>query len=221
MKLDELIAKFRSEADDATAPYLWSDEEVTAWLDEAEQEAAIRAGLLPEKTDPAICQIAVTAGTANYTLHAAVVDIRHARLVAAGVTHRPRLSVVSPEAMDRLNPYWRDLEAGIPTMLVQDEQALTLVPPPADDATLHMEVRRIPVDSIETRGEPEIAAAHHRHLVNWVLFKAYSKPDAETIDPQRAAKAEKLFEGHFGLRRDAQLGRDYSADQPHHNIAIW
>lgn len=220
MDRDGLIAQFRREADDKVLPYLWSDDDVIAWLDEAEQEAAIRAHLLPEKTDAAICQVAVTADVASYSLHTSVLDISYARFETAG-GDKMRLQVVSPDGMDTIWACWRDAISDRPRYLIQDEQTATLVPTPSESGTLQLEVHRLPLESIESRGAPEIGLAHHRHLVNWVLFKAFSKPDAETIDPARAAKAEEEFIRYFGLRHDAQLGRDMSADQPHHNIAIW
>lgn len=220
MDTDGLVEQFRREADDTKAPYLWQDENVQAWLDEGEQEAAIRANLLPERVNTAICQIAVTAGAASYELHKAVLTIRHARFVAAS-GNKQTLKVVSPDGMDSINPFWRDDSAGAPCYLVQDEQSATLVPTPSENGTVQMEVYRLPLQSFADKNEPEIGGAHHRHLVNWALFKAFSKPDAETIDPTRAAKAEADFNRYFGSRPDAQLGRDMRADQPHHNQAIW
>ena len=52
-----------------------SDEAVTGWLNEAEQEACIRGRLLHESGNAAVCQIVVTAGTAHYPLHPALYEI--------------------------------------------------------------------------------------------------------------------------------------------------
>lgn len=218
MDTDGLIAQFRREADDRQTPYLWSDEDVQAWLDEAEQEAAIRAHMLPERVNADLCQIAVTADTDTYELHESVLTIRHARFVGAS-GNKQTLKVVSPDGMDAINPCWRDDSAGQPYYLVQDEQTAILVPTPSDAGTVHMEVFRLPLESFADKNEPEIGGAHHRHLVNWALFKAFSKPDAEALDKSRAAEAESRFNAYFGLRTDAQLGRDMQADQPHHNQA--
>lgn len=222
MDLDGLIAQFRREADDKVAPYLWSDEDVTAWLDEAEEEAAIRACLIRETTDPAICQVAVTAEQAGYTLHEKVLHVTHAQFQPAGDTARHKLDVVTREMLDKIDLRWRERAPGVPRYLVHEpNQAAVLVPPPAIDGTLALEVQRLPLQSMDLTGAPEIGSAHHRHLVDWALFKAFSKPDAETIDKDRAVLAEGRFNAYFGLRRDAHLGRDHAADRPHHNTAIW
>jgi len=87
MTLAELIAAFRTDADDLVAnPYLWSDAELTRWANEAEQEAALRAKLLFDASTMAVCQIAVLAGTTSYALHAKVHDVEHARTIDSGGT---------------------------------------------------------------------------------------------------------------------------------------
>lgn len=222
MDLDGLIEQFRREADDRVAPYLWSDEDVTAWLDEAEEEAAIRACLLREVELQSICQVEVTAEQYFYTLHPKVLYVLHAEFVPDGDTRAHILKVVTRDTMNRLEPGWRYTPSGIPRYLVHEpSQRAVLCPPPAVDGLLNIEVQRLPLDSMENTGGPEIGEAHHRHLVDWALFKAFSKPDAETIDKGRAVMAEDRFNAYFGLRRDAQLGRDHAADKPHHNQAIW
>jgi hypothetical protein len=50
---------------------------------------------------------------------------------------------------------------------------------------------------------PEIPARYHMSLVNWMLFRAFGKQDAETNDPVKAATAEKEFEAEFGKKSSA------------------
>ena len=68
---------------------------------------------------------------------------------------------------------------------------------------------------------PEIAAIHHRKLVHWALFRAFSVPDSETVDPTRAAIADAAFIKAFGHSLDATTRRDYESNRPHHNVACW
>ena len=48
MTLEELIASFREDSNDELEPYLWGDEAVTRWLNEAQDEAAVRGRLLDQ-----------------------------------------------------------------------------------------------------------------------------------------------------------------------------
>ena len=65
MNLEQLIQQFRIDAHDLQTPPFCEPEWVAAWLTEAQAEAAIRGRLLFEAADPAICEIAVTAGVAT------------------------------------------------------------------------------------------------------------------------------------------------------------
>ena len=66
MTLAELISRVRTDANDKVVPYFWSDEEVTAWLNDAVDEAAIRGRLIHESAIPEVCMIAVQASTTLY-----------------------------------------------------------------------------------------------------------------------------------------------------------
>jgi len=222
MNLETLRAQFRIDADDVSTPPLWSDEEVDYWFNEAEEEAAQRANLLYEADNTTVCQIAVTAGTRTYPLDPRVIDIAHARFVpTADTTNVVVLGHTDRLELDRLDPRWRE-RTETPRSLVQDDTTVTLVPRPDADGVLHIECHRLPLEPMVADADtPEISAAHHRYLVHWVLHRAFSKPDSETIDPERAGKAEKQFEARFGRRLDADMRRSYRADRPHHNISHW
>lgn len=61
---------------------------------------------------------------------------------------------------------------------------------------------------------PEIHAAHHPHLVDWVLHQVFSTPDSEYFDPERADAAEARFTRYFGPMPDADLRRITREDVP-------
>lgn len=221
MKLDELIAQFRVDAMDREEPYLWGDDDVKVWLDEAQAEAAIRGRLLHESADPAVCQIQIEAGRAVYPLHPALYEITHIGFLADGASKRHPLDLSSPETLDSLWPDWRD-RTGAPEMALQGDSTLRLVPTPCAAGTLKLEGYRLPLKKLANETDrPEINAAHHRHLVHWVLHRAFSIPDAETLDKERAATAEAAFTAYFGERPDSDLRRSTRTDVPQHNVAHW
>jgi hypothetical protein len=69
--------------------------------------------------------------------------------------------------------------------------------------------------------KPEIHPQHHRFLVHWALHRAYSKPDSEIFNPDKAAKALKDFEDYFGYRPTANERKREQASRPHHVRAYW
>ena len=221
MNLEQLIAQFRIDADDLVQPYLWPDEWVAPWLTEAVNEAAVRGRLIYEAADPAICEIAVTAGAATYPLHASLYELASLRFKVAGSDRSEPVHIKAREELDRIRPGWRD-ETGTPRHAVQDDTRITLVPRPELAGTLHIEGYRVPLKALENdTDKPEIHEAHHRHLVHWALHRAFTKPDSETIDPTRAATAEAAFTRYFGPRPDADLRRSTRHDEVQTNKAFW
>lgn len=221
MNLEQLIQQFRVDADDLVQPYLWPDEWVAPWLTEAVNEAAVRGRLIYEAADPAICEIAVTAGTATYPLHASLYELVSLRFKVAGSDRSEPVHLKAREELDRIRPGWRD-ETGTPRYAVQDDTRITLVPRPEVAGTLHIEGYRVPLKALENdTDKPEIHKAHHRHLVHWALHRAFTKPDSETIDPTRAATAEAAFTRYFGPRPDADLRRSTRHDEVQTNKAFW
>lgn len=220
MNLEQLIASFRVDADDLVEPFLFQDEWVAGWLTEAQAEAAIRGRLILEDANPAVCQIAVTAGTVSYELHRSVYEIADLRFRPTGASQSTLLALVTREWLDDKRPGWRD-RSGDPEFAIQTDHRLRLVGVPASDGVLHLEAYRVPIKALENDADrPELNEAHHRHLVQWALHRAFSRPDAETIAPQRADRALAAFTGYFGLAPDSDLRRSTRHDLQQTNT-LW
>ena len=218
----ELLASFRVDTQDLGDPQLWADEDFYRWLSEAEAEAAIRGRLLHESASPAVCQIAVAAGASRYALHKVLFELDHIAFRLAGATERTPLRLTSTEELDRTRPDWRD-ETGTPELAIQGDTSLRLVPTPDADGALLLEGYRLPMKelTVEDCQKLEINAAHHRHLLGWVLHRAYGIQDADTFDPNRSAKSLAAFTEYFGARPDSDLRRTTREDVEHHNKAFW
>lgn len=230
MTLDDLIASFRVDADDVptsvgggTKDLLWSDAELARFFGEAEEEAAIRKRLLYDDYTLSMVRIDVLAGQSSYPLDPRFFEISKARLLSADTGRFIEdLYITTRDEMDLRSTCWRD-ERRCPEMFIQDDTRIVL-PGQIDRAyTLRLEGYRTPLVPITADSDgsaaPEIAAIHHRFLVHWVLHRAYSKPDSETLNPTKSATALAAFEQYFGLRPDADLRKDQQADRPHHNRA--
>ena len=225
MDLSELTTQYRSDADDKLAPYLSSSSDVAAWLNEAEEEAAVRARLLHESSNALVCQIAVTtdhvtAGTRVFTLHESVFHITRATFIPTGSTTEYEMEITDRVEQDRAHPGWRSL-SGIPAQVFQNDTTIELGCKPSTDGVIYIECYRLPLVKIEdsTTETPEINKVHHRKLIWWVLYRVYSRPDSEIYDPDRAARELAAFTDHFGERPDAESRRDVEANRHHHNRA--
>lgn len=221
MTRDELTAAFRIDAQDTVGPeFLFKTPWVWQTLAEAEAEAAIRGRLLHDSQSAAVCEVDVSAGTSVYALHAALYEIDHLAFRPAGSTRRQPVKLASSEELDATWPSWRD-EQGKPRYAIQGDTSLRLVPLPDAAGTLLLEGYRLPLKSLAVGGSPEIHAAHHRHLVNWVLYRAFSQPDSETIDKEKGREALRAFTDYFGERPGSDLRRSTREDVSHSNKAFW
>ena len=221
MTLGELIAKFRIDADDAALPPKWDDATLFDWFTEAEAEAAIRGRLLHESASKSVCEISVKSGASSYLLHESLYEIDYLAILSTGSTSRLPVKLVSREYMDQIRPAWRE-ESGIVDFAIQDDTRIRLSRTPGTDGTLFVEGYRVPLNPLSSAGdEPEIHKSHQAQLVQWVLFRAFSVPDAEKIDPSRAALANQVFTDYFGMRPDSNLRRSSTEDTQHHNQAHW
>lgn len=203
MQVADFITRFRQERNDLEAPYFWSDEEIVAYLNEAEAEACERADLLIDSTTAACCTVTLVASQAVYTLHEAVDKVL--KVIVDGKA----LVETSHETEDKDYEAWETL-TGTPKRFIFDGQVLRLVPMPtaAGSATLRVSRRPLePLSADNDTGSPEIAQRHHLRLLNWVYRCALLKQDAETFDKGKAMEFEALFESDFGSRDNANVTR--------------
>lgn len=221
MTLAQLIARFRTDANDKAQPYFWDDTEVTAWLNDAVDEAAIRGRLIHESANPSMCRIAVAVGQTVCNLHPTMYELDYLGFVVEGDQCVPTIRLVSQDDLNVDMPNWRQCE-GDPKYAIQGDKSLRLVPKPTRSGVLVIEGYRLPKTPLEANDDtPEINAAHHVHLIQWVLHRAFSIPDTEAFDPNRAAIAEDAFTKYFGIRPDSDLRRITREDVQHHVQSFW
>lgn len=212
MKTADLIALFRRESDDRVKnPYLWDDPDVVEYLAEAEREAAQRANLIRDTEE-----FPVKAGDTTIDIGALVYDIQYAELCMADGTF-VRISPTSRDTLDAERPGWRR-KTDRPSGYIHDDKTLLFDAIVSEDCTLYIEYFRFPKKPLKDDSDiPEIAEAHHEHLVDWALHRAFGRPDADGFDPARSAAANDRFTAYFGKPKNADLRRRQNKDRPHRN----
>jgi hypothetical protein len=218
MTLEELIQGFRLLADDRVEPYRAEDVDVARWLNDAQRQACLRGRLLVAEGDPAMCRIELNTGQSVYPLHRAIYEIIHLRLVPAAGRSR-QVSLKSREWLDAEMPEWRDCPRPA-SIAIQTDTGLRVVGSFDPGDVLELEAYRLPLKSLANEmDKPEINGAHHEHLIQWALHRAFSVPDSEIFDPNRAKDAEREFTAYFGPLPDSDLRRETRHDVPHVNKA--
>lgn len=213
MNFGTLEANWRADERDTGTPPLFSSADLARWFSESEKEAAIRKSLIRESVT-----ISIVAGDTELSLPSGVVEVRTARIVEGTETYW--LDISDRYEQDRLNRNWRDTTAR-PTAIIHDDKTVTLNRIVETDADLKLECFRIPSSPmVDDDDEPEIAEVHHEYLRGWVRFRAYSVPDNDRQDLQKAASGLAEFEAYFGKRPDANHRRNNNANRPH-RVKAW
>lgn len=216
MTLGDLIREFRILVQDTAQPYLFPGDELITWFNGAEREAAIRGKLLVDSD-----VINVTPGVVEYELPDRLFDIQHAELRSAGKFIRP-LDATDRRSIDRVRPGWRTETAPLCGYIHDhDQKKLVLTSVPDAEHDVFIEFLRTPSGMSSDSDSPEISDLHHERLIDWVIYKGCSKPDAETLDPGRAAKAYEDFTRYFGKNPGADMRRRQNANRPHRTKSHW
>ena len=220
MTLEDLIRRFRVLSLDNVTPPFWADEDVTDWLNEAQNEACIRARLIREDELAAVCSIALTPGIHTYALNPLVYEIISMWVKPASGINR-QVTLRSREWLNHHLPEWRECTRPA-EIAIQDDTTVRMVGTVEAGDTLELECYRLPLRPMANdTDKPEIHTMHHVHLVQWALHRAFGVPDADSFDPTKSARAEAEFTKYFGIRPDADARRDTRTDQVQHNHAIF
>lgn len=105
MNLEELIRSFRALSRDkykgnGQTDLLTLDEDLKEWLNEAQDEACVRARLIREESLAEVCRIPLTVGTHTYALHPSVYEIISIGLLPGNGMPRRDLELRTREWLD-------------------------------------------------------------------------------------------------------------------------
>jgi hypothetical protein len=196
MKLRDLFLIVRRDLDDLEEPYLWSDDQLLEFANDAEEEACRRARLIVDSATDDICVLAVTALTPDVDLDPRVIFIRRAKMLTGIRTLRR----ASYRDLDERLPGWETQEGTVShfiTDLATGSIRLFRIPEASD--TLNLTVVRMPLAPMTgLDASPEIPTRYHRSLRHWIKYRAYSVQDAELKNPQKAMEGMALFTAEFG-----------------------
>lgn len=182
----DIATEFRSEMRDEQSPYLWSDNDVLRYMNEAIRQICLKAwGLADEMTVtfPANSQTPV------------LVSKRVLRFNAAFGPDGRRLEFRS--VAESPDMYLRS--AGKLCALVQDVEEHKLVPYPAPntDTDVRFQVYRLPLEDLKAINvfeEIELSDESRIGIVHYMRHLAFLKTDAETYDRGKADDFLGLFD---------------------------
>lgn len=209
MNLGDLIQRTRQRLDDKKEPFLWSDDDLTAYLNEAVNEAAERARLITDLTTTAVTLIPLVPDVRQYELHPSVIDVVGAAIVSDG-SPLPgrRLKRIGDAWPTRFYTGWADFYSvalrGPLAVLTIDRAVQDFLPA----AVLHLAVQRRPlVPMVDPADIPELPESTHADLTYWAAYMAFDTRDNDSGDTSKAATNEARFTAKFGQKIDYNVRR--------------
>lgn len=203
MTLEKLIEHLGTAFDDNVVPYLWSNEELTEYLNMSIEEWCRLTDANIDSATTAVCQVSITAGTKSYALHDSILKILFAHISgeSAFLEKMDTNYIFQLWGPDALSTAADDRDT--PTYYSLDYRAgyITLWPTPVANGTLLLTVSRLPLTELAyvtpnlpgtpgTGAEPDIPPRYHRDMLAGVKYRAYLKNDADTESLARAKVAE-------------------------------
>jgi len=216
MTPEDLLVKFRAQITDTALPCLWSDEEVYAFMDDAQKQFCRLTGGISDATSD-ITQISVDAGEEFVAIDPRVLKIRYAKRLS----DNQALALWNFEDMNQpsdLDDYgmkqtmkFDDKTGPIKGLILgMERHKVRCMPIPEVAETIALIVYRIPLLPVtETSQELEIEEQHHQYLVYWMMKLAYEKQDAEAFDRGKANEMEKKFLAYCAEARHERELREH------------
>lgn len=181
-----------SKEDNEATLLRWSNEELTQNINEAIRQVYRR--ILPVKD--ILITIPVIAGTHTYSLDPIIIQLLGIR---SPLTELPLVQLDIEDIWDV--PQWESVQ-GDPTHYIPnyDTGTIRLYPEPTQGDTLSLMYYRLPITelswSANTLG-PELRNEFQIPMLNYALFLAYMKDEANTNDPAKAQNFLALFNQEF------------------------
>lgn len=176
------ITLFREETMDQAEGQLWSDELILRYFDEAQIAFCRQTEGIPDRM-----LVTAAAGSDRVRLSPKILKVRAARLVG-----KHEMELLSIE------------EAGMPTSVLGEPKVLILGqskgmaevrPAPVTDMQIVLDVFRLPKGTITSAGdESEVDDIYITDLLAYALYRAYSRPDPDTMDRTRADYFREQFD---------------------------
>ena len=240
MKLGALLTLLRgSILNDRTdrvagsSDYLWEDETLVLFINEAQRRFATRSLILRDGTTDEATLVVLKAGVATYPLHPSVISVLSAKnpVQDADLT-RVGHTLFSAQRMGgerMIDPgVYRGYQPG-PTLAYSTDEAvndidgdsfeqitLRVYPTPTaaqDGQTLRLRVVRTPIRELThtALGEtPEIPAAHHIEMLDWAAYLALRIVDDDAGAPRRAQEFAASFEAHVQEARKLAMRKMFA-----------
>lgn len=187
MSPQELSDYFRTQVTDRYIPYLWTDDEVLIFMNEAQNEFCRLTEGISDATTAEVVEVQVSTGELFSDVHPSILSFRQATLESTG----KKLNIVNHTDVTS----WVVSEGDVSDMIIgMERNKVRWGRTPVVDDQVNLLVFRLPLEQLTASStELEVDVLHHASLVYWMQHMAYMKPDTETFDKKASDRAKANF----------------------------
>lgn len=231
------ILNDRTDRTGGSSDYLWEDETLVTFINEAQRRFAVRGLVLRDGTTPAATEVELVSGVSTYILHPSVLAVISARPSTTQadlrrVGHSLLNAYRAPATDTWADPaHYTGLPNGPALAFSTDEElsyddgnTLSVVtmrvyptPAPAQDGLkLKLRVVRKPLESFsvsDLAAQPEIPEDHHIEMLDWAAYLALRIVDDDAGAPKRAAEFAASFESHVVEAKNTAMRKMFAPTQ--------
>ena len=195
MTSDDVLTLFRAEVADTALPYLWADEDVYGYIDDAQKMFCRWTDGIADVSS-VFLQLNVTPGADGMSTDLSIKRYRGAWRLDNG----KEIDLISREIMPSKGLRFDGQTGPVRRLVIGMEDGYLRVHPVSNETvSIQLSVFRMPVNDITPDLAPqdfEINPRHHRHLLLWVKHLAYNKQDTETLDVNKSEKFKQAFKDY-------------------------
>jgi len=222
------ILNDRSDRESGSADYLWTDQTLVTFINEAHRRFARRGLMLRDATTDEATKVVLKAGQTVYPLHESVISVMSAKLedAVADLTRAGHslFAAFSPPSESWVDPASFHNHQPGPTLAFSTDEAINSIDgdtfeqvslrvypaPRAEDAgkVIRLRVVREPIEDFNVRAlsaVPEIPRAHHLEMLDWAAYLALRIVDDDAGAPKRAQEFAASFEAHVKEARNLAM----------------
>lgn len=200
MTSGELLALFRDDVLDNIEPYLWTDLELYAYMNDAYFMFVRLTGGISDATSTAT-RIPIVAGERSAVLHPSVLRIRQATLLSTdrqlAVINAQDVGNLSVDDHGLLRQINRVVTPGPVTHIVSglQEGYVEWIQVPIEDDEVALIIERLPLEPITNPMHrlTDVSQEHHFHLMKWMRHLAHRKSDPDTFDIAKSDSERQEF----------------------------
>lgn len=232
--LRESILNDRSDRTSGSADYLWTDQTLVTFINEAHRRFARRGLILRDATTDEATKVVLKAGQTLYPLHESVISVMSAKREDATHADLTRVghsifAAYSPPSDNWIDPATYSAFPPGPALAFSTDEAInaadgdtfeqvTLRVHPApraeeDGSVLRLRVVREPLADFTLtalNAVPEIPRAHHLEMLDWAAYLALRIVDDDAGAPRRAQEFAASFEAHVKEARNLAMRKLFS-----------